>query len=888
VINKLSQVPRLPEQADEPVVTIASANDNERMMWIACLSAYDPEYIQRIVDEEIESQISRVPGVSDILIAGGAEREIQVRIDPDLLVARDIPVSQVARALIARNLNVRGGTVETPGRQLVVRTVGRADAAQGLRDTIVAETDTGAVRLGEIAQIRDTYEERTSFVKIDGRPGIALGIGRQTGANVVETTRQLEAVRARLNQSFVDRDIDLFLKPVYRETEYIDAAIAFVTDNLILGAVLAVSVLLIFLRSLRSILIVALSIPISLAAVFLVLLAAGKTLNVISLAGIAFASGMVVDNAIVVLENVFRHLEMGKGRVRAAIDGGREVWGGVLASTLTTVAVFIPILIQNDEASQIFGDMAIAISAAVVLSLVVSLSVVPTLASLIMPRGADAEGEGHGASDVVENQLGFVGRLYGGFVQRLTSNRFGGWAFKLGVSLLVIASSLFAFGSAPSAEYLPAGNRNLVLFFAQPIPGTRPEAVRDNFGFLEDWVFQQEEYERMFAVSSDRFNGGGVVLKDAYSDGKSLAAFHQRMFGPAFSTPGFNFMVPVRSSLFQDPGKEFTVELSGPNLERLEQVGQQLEGELRGLEGVVNVRNSLVTGKPEVVVEVDEQRAKDLGLDVAEVGQVIETVIAGRRITRLIEGGREIEVNLVSPQSELDSEDDLANLQFLASDGRLVTLGEVARVVPTLGPQAIDRLERQRAVTLTVNLEQTASLGATIDVLESDVFPRYRGELGSAYLLEVGGSADKLNQTLGSLSAGFGLSVLIIYLLLVSLFRSWFLPVTILVTVPLALSGGIAGILIATSATEGQAQFDVLAMLGFVILAGLVVNNAILIVHQANNFEAEGVERRRALALSAESRLRPILMSVITTVFGMIPLALGGGAGAELYQGLAA
>lgn len=888
VINKLSQVPRLPEQADEPVVTIASANDNERMMWIACLSAYDPEFIQRIVDEEIESQLSRVEGVSDILIAGGAEREIQIRIDPELLVARGIPVSQVASALVAKNLNVRGGTVETPGRQLVVRTVGRADAASDLAHTIVAETATGSVRLGEIAQIRDTYEERTSFVKIDGRPGIALGIGRQTGANVVATTRQVDAVRERLNRSFAERDIDLFLKPVFRETTYIDAAIAFVTDNLILGSVLAISVLLIFLRSPRSILIVGLSIPISLAAVFLVLLAAGKTLNVISLAGIAFASGMVVDNAIVVLENIFRHLEMGKGRVRAAIDGGREVWGGVLASTLTTVAVFIPILIQQDEASQIFGDMAIAISAAVVLSLGVSLTVVPVLASLVMPRTVDPESEGQGQGDESVNQLGLVGRLYFGFVDRLTQNRFGGWSFKLGLSLLVIAASVFTFGATPSPEYLPGGNRNLVLFFAEPIPGTRPEAVRDNFAHLEDWVFQQPEYDRMFCVIASRFNGGGVILKDEYSDGASLAAFHQRMFGPAFSTPGFNFVVPVRSSLFQDPGKQFEVELSGPDLDRLEEVSARLSDELGGLAGVTSVRSSLVTGKPEVVVEVDEQRAKDLGLDVAEIGQVIETVVAGRRLTRLIEGGREIEVNLVSPQDQLSSAEGLADLRFLASDGRLVTLGEVARIERTLGPQSINRLERQRSVTLTVNLAPEASLGATIDSLEQDVFPRFNAELGSSYLLEVGGSADKLQQTLGSLSAGFGLSVLIIYLLLVSLFRSWFLPITILVTVPLALSGGIVGILVAGSATGGQAQFDVLAMLGFVILAGLVVNNAILIVHQANNFEADGVERRRALALSAESRLRPILMSVITTVFGMLPLALGGGAGAELYQGLAA
>jgi HAE1 family hydrophobic/amphiphilic exporter-1 len=887
VINKLSQVPRLPEQADEPVVTIASANDNERMMWIACRSPYEPEFIQRIIDEEVEAQLSRVPGVSDILVAGGAEREIQIRVDPKLLVARGVPLGQVAAALVAKNLNVRGGTVETPGRQLVVRTVGRAASAAGLADTIVAESQGGSVRLGEVAQIRDTYEERSSFVKIDGKPGIALGIGRQTGANVVATSRGVDEVRERLNRSFAERDIDLVLDPVFRETTYIDAAIAFVTDNLILGSVLAVSVLLVFLRSPRSILIVVLSIPTSLAGVFVVLLATGKTLNVISLAGIAFASGMVVDNAIVVLENIFRHLEQGKDRVRAAIDGGREVWGGVLASTLTTVAVFVPILIQNDEASQIFGDMAIAISAAVVLSLAVALTVVPVLGSLVLPRPSGASTPGPGAERAGES-LGWVGRAYFRFVEALATNRLGGASFKLGLSLLVIAASLLAFGFTPSPEYLPGGNRNLVLFFAEPVPGTRPEAVRDNFAHLERWVFEQPEYQRMFCVIAPRFNGGGVILKDEYSDGASLASFHQRMFGPAFSTPGFNFVVPVRSSLFRDPGKQFDVEVAGPDLAGLERASAELSSAISGLPGVTSVRSSLVTGKPEVVVEVDERRAKDLGLDVAEVGQVIETIVAGRRVTRLIEGGREIEVNLVAPQQELESADALAALRFLTDDGRVVTLGEVARIRSALGPLSINRLERQRSVTLTVNLAPQASLGATIAQLERDLFPPFSDEFGTAYQVGVGGAADKLAQTLDSLSAGFGLSVLIIYLLLVALFRSWFTPLVILVTVPLALSGGVAGIALAGDLTGGDAQFDVLAMLGFVILAGLVVNNAILIVHQANNFEAEGVERRRALALSAESRLRPILMSVITTVFGMLPLALGGGAGAELYQGLAA
>ncbi|HKX46772.1 MAG TPA: efflux RND transporter permease subunit, partial [Planctomycetota bacterium] len=887
VINKLSQVPNLPDEADEPAVAIADVGGEDRSMWIACRSGYDPNYTRRLVDEEIEARLERVPGVSDLFVVGGSEREIQVRLDPDLLVARGIPISQLAEALRAGNLNLRGGTVESVGRQFVLRTVGRALEAQELGELIVAETPSGSVRLGEIADVRDTYRETESFVKISGTPGVAMGVGRQTGANVVDMIEAIEVELERINAGFRDRGIDLRLEPVYRETTYITAALAFVRDNLVLGAVLATAVLLVFLRSWRSVLIVGLSIPISLAAVFLVLLVAGKSLNVISLAGLAFASGMVVDNAIVVLENVFRHLELGKGRLRAAIDGGREVWGGILASTLTTVAVFVPILIQEDEASQIFGDMAIAIAGAVALSLVVSLTVVPVLCSMLLGRR-----EGVAVPDALRADasppLGLAGRAYAALMDRLVSNRLGGAAFKLGVVLLIGAATLASLGLAPPAEYLPQGNRNLTIFFAAPVPGTRPESVDASFRQLEAWALAQPETERMFCVVAPIFNGGGVILKPEYSNAAGLDAFQQRMMGPGVSMPGFRFFFAQRMPLFADASSGFQVEVSGPDLAQLQAASDRLTGALRAVEGVAFVRPTLVSDKPEIEVVIDEARAKDLGLAVADVGAFVETLVAGRRLSRLIEGGREVEVNVVAPQARVSSTADLEQLRFLTDRGEVATLGSVASVERRLGVESVRRKERERSALIEVNLAPDAALESVIEAVLRDVFPPLAAELGPAYALDVAGSADKLRVTLDSLSAGFGLSVLIIYLLLVALFRSWFSPAIILVTVPLALTGGLLGILTAIDLSGGEVGFDVLAMLGFVILAGLVVNNAILIVHQANNFRLEGMDRRRALAESAKSRLRPILMTVITTVIGMAPLALGGGAGAELYQGLAA
>lgn len=875
VINKLSQVPRLPPEADEPVVAIASARDNEVVNWIMVDSRYDTDRVRRIVEDEIEARIERIPGVSSLFIVGGSPREVQVRIDPELLIARGVTLDELFGAIERANINVRGGTVETDSRQPIVRTVGRAEHAKDLAGIIVKELPMGSVRLDEVAEIVDGYRETTGFLHMNGQRAAGMGVRRQAGANVVDLIAAIDAELARINADFATRNLDLRLESVYKETTYIEDAMGFVRQNLITGSVLAILVLLAFLRSPRSVLVIGLSLPISMAAVFPVLLAAGRTLNVISLAGIAFASGMVVDNAVVVLENVFRHLEMGKGRLQAAIDGGREVWGGVLASTLTTIAVFIPIILQQDEASQLFVDIAIAISASVGFSLIVALTVVPVLCAMFFERPEGVAGTGP------------FGRAYERFCGWVERPRPGSTPWKFAFLCAVVAFSLAAARLAPPAEYLPTGNRNLVMFFSDPIPGTRPEAVEKNYRPFEDWLLAQPETERTFTVAGG-FNGGGVVLKDAYSDGPSIDAFHRKMFGPAFTLAGFRFIVPVRSSLFENPGKQFEVEISGPDLADIERGVRELEQRIRAISGVDTVRSSLVSGQPELRIVVDESRAKDLGLDVAELGRAVETVVAGRRVTEMLDGGREVDLNVVAPQARVGSQEDLSALRILTRKGAVVSLGDVARVERTIGPQTIRRLERQRNALLTVNIAKEAPLEAVVEEVERRVFPAVAAQLGPTYTLRVGGSADALRQTLGALTSGFGLSVLIIYLLLVALFRSWLTPFVILVTVPPALSGGLIGVRLAHWWSGGQAAFDVIAMLGFVILAGLVVNNAILIVHQANNFRADGMDARRALAESARSRLRPILMTVTTTVMGMLPLAVMGGAGAELYQGLGA
>jgi multidrug efflux pump subunit AcrB len=884
VINKLSQLPPLPPEAEEPVVAVASTDGSEIAMWLVIKSHYPPSRIRQIVEEEIGPRLERVEGVSNLLIVGGSVREIRALIDPDRLAARGVTFAQFTGALQRGHVDLRGGTVETPSMQLTVRTEGRSPKLKDIADIVIRRDSLGTVHIGDVAELSDGFREGGSIVHTAGAPTVAIGIGREVGANVVDMIEEVDLVLDELNLRYQERHIDLELTAVHRDTEYLNQAMAFVKDNLILGAVLAVVVLLLFLRSVRSVIVVGVAIPISLIAVFLVMQALGRTLNVVSMAGLAFAAGMVVDNAIVVLENIFRHMERGKNSEDAVVQGGQEVWGGVLAATLTTVAVFLPIVGIKEEAGQLFADLAIAISAAVALSLVVALLVVPSLTALLFRGKASA-------AKVVQHETrsGPVAKIYGAMIARLVGAGPGNTLWKLALLVLIVAGTFASLRIVPPAGYLPSGNRNLTLFLGQPVPGMRNEALEEVMQPLEQWLLDQPEIERYFLVLAGQFNGGGVVLKPEYSSGPDLQNFQRKFLPVTFSVPGFRFLIPIQASLFRDSGKQFTVEITGPDLDRLAQAASEIQHTLADWPGVQpnGVSSDYIEGRPELLVKVDAHRAAEAGMSVQQVGTVVETAVAGRRVGSWSDGGRDYDLVALVPPERVRSAEELASLPVITDLGERTSLGALASITRTSGPQSVHRLERERAITLTVNLRPEAVLQEVLlDVHQNVVLPSM-DQLPSDYRIALGGSADKFSRTLSQLIGSFWLAILITYLLLVALFRSWISPLVILVTVPLALSGGLLGVSIASN-LSANASYDLLAMLGFVILAGVVVNNAILIIHQANNLVHEGQDRRLALMSSAITRLRPILMSVTTSVCGMLPLAIGTGSGSELYQGLAA
>ncbi len=878
VINKLSEMKPLPPDAEKPIVSLVAPMQKEAAMWLVSRSSYSPNRVRQLTEEQVEPQLGRVSGVGGLMIFGGEEREIQVRVDPMRMVGLGVTFDELQGALTRGHVNLRGGTIETPTRQMVVRTEGRAVAPSQIGELVVRRDGRGTVLVADVADVVDAFRERTSYVSGDGQETVAVGVTRQAGANVVELIERCDVELARINQRFRDQGIDLRFESVYRDTTYLNEAMEFVTGNLVVGSLLSVAVLLLFLRSFRSVLVISIAIPISLVMVFLVMQWLGRTLNVISLAGLAFASGMVVDNAIVVLENFFRHRGMGKTPVAAAIDGGREVWGGVLASTLTTMAVFLPVLGIEEESGQLFADLAITIAAAVGFSLIVALLVVPPLCSALWrPRAGDAA--------AAAPREGLITRAYGRVLEWLTRPGGGSAMHRLALACVITAASLLTLRFIPSPTYLPSGSSNFLFFFGQPVPSARTEETASNLRYLERWVALQPESGVCFAVAAGNFNGGGVILKPEHSNTQSLIDYEGKMMGACAGVPGFLFLVTQRLSLFQDTGAQFTVEISGPDLATLSKTGEAMSRQLMGLQGVTSAHSGYVEGRPELMVKVDPSKASEAGFTVQQVGSIVEIALAGRRASLWSDGGRDYDVNLLVPPTDVQSEEDLRALPLATPRGSTTTLGEIATIHRRSGPVSINRLERERTVTVTVGLGPGVALGDALARAQEQVVKPLAASLPPQYHIELGGSADKLSTTLEALTRSFWLAILITYLLLVALFRSWLAPIVILVTVPLAMGGGVVAITVAQKYSP-DASFDVITMLGFIILAGIVVNNAILIIHQANNFAAEGLDRRRALAESARTRLRPIAMTVITTVCGLLPLALGGGAGAELYQGL--
>ena len=900
VSNKLDQVFGYPLDAERPVISAGGSGPSRAITWIMLepLPDRDDLDIERYRDyaeEVVKTALERVPGVSRSDIYGGYDRQLQVIVDPQAMAARQITVQDLAQALTRENANISAGSFDEGKRRYIVRTVGQYQQPSDIEQVVVRSTDGTRVTVGEIARTRLGYVRTVAAVRQKGRPAIAINAQRETGANVLEVMNGIRRTIRELNEGPLARE-GLYLTQVYDETNYIDSAIGLVRSNIVIGGTLAVMVLFIFLRSISSVAIITTAIPISIVGTFLAMWLLGRNINVISLAGMSFAVGMVIDNAIVALENIFRHQQMGKTRVRAALDGASEVWGALLASTLTTVAIFLPIVFVQDEAGQLFRDIAIAVSCSVVLSLIVAISVIPSLANKIL--GGDKQ-----RGDV----LAAWGDRARNFIAQSVFRISGSTVLRLGVITGLIGLSLvIAWTLLPKSEYLPTGNRNLIFGIVLPPPGYNLDELIQVGQTIEDVL--QPHWEAAAAPDSPQAQAlpGPPIAnmffvafgRSAFMGARSTEPERVRELIPIIQGPVIGgvpgtFAVVQQSSLFQrvtGSGRSIDIEITGPDLDRLIGLGGRIFGQVRQVVPGAQARPipSLDLGNPEVRILPDRVRAADLGLSAQDIGWAVNALLDGALVDGYQFQGEEIDLVLRGEEDWFRTQ-DIGALPIYTPRGQLVPLSAVARVEVTTGPEQINHIERNRAITVQVIPPETTPLETVLDDIQTQIVQPLAaaGELAPPYQIQLSGSADDLRRTRQALQWNFLLALVITYLLMAALFESFLYPFVIMLSVPPALAGGILGLEVVNRTLTYQ-PLDILTMLGFVILIGVVVNNAILIVHQTLNILRDAPETliKEAIRDAVFSRVRPIFMSMITSALGMLPLVVFPGAGSELYRGL--
>lgn len=988
VSDKLRQVQSYPPNVDQPVVEASDPENRDYISWIVLEGGtgavgpdgqpFDIRTLQDFAEDRIKPRLERVPGVSEVGVLGGRERELQVRFEAERLAQRGLVVDDLVSALVAANRNASAGTVREAKSEVAVRAVGQFESPEAVGAVVVAMQGGRAVRVSDLADVVVTYKKPTGFVRSSGAPVIAINVQQEVGSNIVEVMRGVRAAIEQLNAEggvlateSARRGLarPLSLRMVYDQTTYIDDALELVRTNIWQGGLLALLVLFAFLRSWRALLIIGVSIPISIVGTVVVLLALGRTVNVISLAGLAFAVGMLVDNSIVVLENIWRHMERGKTAMRAAIDATTEVWGAVLASTMTTVVVFVPILLIEDEVGQLFRDIAIALSVSVALSMIVSITVVPTAASRILRP--------HGAAKAASLARGPIERL-STFLARTIFRATRFRAVALGVVAVLTALSIGgSMTLVPPQDYLPRGNRNLVFGLILAPPGTSLDQQETMARRIEDGIRPYWEAGRLPVGSPERARAEeglpkvpvapwmqwkvGAEIQPGAVENYFVVSFPGAMFHGGVSAdparaganeyllnhvtrpevlPGslaFAFQVP----LFRtggSSGSAVRVDFMGDDLDAVTMAAGGAFGRFMGRFGPGSVQPdppSFNIPGPEVRLAPDHRAIAEAGLSPAQFATAVlaagdgaivgEYRLGGESIDMKVVDGRAAEAAATGVSRDLGT---LADLPVATPAGRTVVLGALAVAERGTAPTQINHVDRQRAVSLQVTPPPTMSLDEAIQGIGEELAAaREAGVIPPAVRTEVAGSASKLasiRETLlgdgslaGLLASSMFLALLVCYLVMVVLFQSFLLPLVILFSVPLACVGGFAALfaVFLWSMTEPlmpMQTLDVLTMLGFVVLIGVVVNNAILIVHQARNFmrgegdeapsdlafrglrgapeavQGRGLPARAAIAESVRTRVRPILMSSLTSCAGLLPLILAPGAGSELYRGLAA
>lgn len=881
---------RLPDDIDPPVLYKFDFDQRPIMGFGLSSEAMNEMDLRHLAENSLKNRLERVAGVASADVGGGMRREIQVNLSQEKLDALDLSPQVILAAISAENVNLPAGEINEGTSKLMMRTQGQFGAPEELKRIVVAQRDGVPIFLRDVAEVVDSHEEIRRQERMNGDPAITIRIMKQSGSNTVAVEEAIMEEAERIRRDYPQ----IQMATLWESSSYIKDAISNVQTAALFGAGLAVIILLIFLRNLRSTLIIVSAIPISMMATFALIYFAGFTLNVVSFGGLALGIGLLLDNSIVVLENIFRHRESGEPRRESAIRGTKEVSTAIIASTLTTLVVFLPLAFISGAASVMFGQLGFTVAFSLACSLVIALTLIPTLARRLL-RVESLE---------VTSNESFTHKIYRvsemGF--RWLDNQYRKILhFSLNHRALVIVGALAIFAGAMPVfraigfEYMPQADEGEVRVSGEMAPGTRLDELDRVFTRMEGIIREKvgEDVESMhteFGMSdwyrADGSNEGDIRLNlvDHAERDHSSEEIAELLREELTGIPGVEVRTRASGGMFfmrflGGNEERVTVEIRGYDRDIAQRLSREIQDRLEGVEGITDTRVWRAGGRPEIGLKIDRQKAAEVGLNVNTIAQMIRTNFGGEVATRYREGGDEFDVRVRLAEEDRRRLDNLRDLWLVAPSGERVPVSNFVREQRQIGPTSIRRKNQERTVTVAANLEPGYALGNVMQDVQATMSEI---QTPKNFTLIYGGEYEEQQESFRELMVGLILAILLVYMVMAAQFESLLHPLIIMFAIPFGAIGVLLSLLITGTTINMQ------SILGIIMLAGIVVNNAIVLVDYINLLRREnnyGLEE--AVEEAGRRRLRPILMTTFTTALAMSPMALGLGAGGEIQAPMA-
>jgi HAE1 family hydrophobic/amphiphilic exporter-1 len=876
---------QMPDDVDAPTINRFSTDDLP-ILQLGLSGNLKPTEFYKLVEDRIQPQLAKIQGVGQITLVGGQEREIKVNVDPKRLQAYGLSLNQVTQAIISANQDFPTGKVETTDQQYSLRLSAKFTSLDQLRNLVVSYQPSGSrVTVADIADVEDGIAEITTLNRINGRSSIGMVIQKQADANAVDVSRQVRKEIVNIERMYKDNGVKFSI--ANDSSTYTLASADAVEHDLLLAVIIVAGVMLVFLHSLRSSIIVMVAIPASMISTFILMYVFGFSLNLMTLMALSLVVGILVDDSIVVLENIYRHMEMGKDKRTAALDGRNEIGFTALAITLVDVVVFLPMSMVSGLIGNILREFALVVVFSTLMSLFVSFTITPMLASRF--------GKIH---HFTKNTL--WGRISLGFESGFSSlqsfyTRVLGWCLSHRWAVYVAAFLLFV-GSVAlvpagfiGSEFAAQGDRGELVVQIEMEPQVTLYQNNQMTQKVEQLIMKHPEVKLVLSkvgVSSGQMGGSTgtnnrseltVVLVDKDARSVSTEQFGSRIKEEIQQIPGLKAKAAATGITGNANQAPIQIVLKGTELEKVREAANTVLGVVAKTPGTTDVELSVEDPNPELQVRIDRERMAALGLSVADVGSTLQTAFNGNDRSKYREGTYEYDIQISLDKFNRKSGEDVSNLSFVNNKGQLVQLKQFADVTQDLGASKLER--RDRLTSITVNSQV---VGRPIGTVGADIQNAMKTkQLPDGIVIEYAGSLQQQSDAFGSLGLALVIAIVFVYLIMVALYDSFIYPFIVLFSLPVALIGALLALALAFE------NLSIFSIIGMIMLMGLVAKNAILLVDFTNHLKEQGMAVREALIEAGRERLRPILMTTLAMVFGMLPIALASGAGAETKNGLA-